>query len=241
MDLNNQPFRFSGATPNTFTGTVTVVSGTLDLMKNAGVIAIPGDLVIGDGAGADKVLVSAAGQIASGTTITINSNGVLDVAAANYVFTNTFKGTGLIWTGGKTNILAQGGVMTPGTNGVLIGTLTVATNLDFRGTYAFDYDRPGATAVPGTNSDLIATANLVFGAAGGTATVNATWRGTGNPGYGDYTLFAYTSTSNPIITTPWTVTVPEGLRGGQVWVDTTKKQVVLTVFGPPGGTVIMLR
>ncbi len=48
VKLGGGTLRLSGAQPNLFTGTTTVISGTLQLNKSPGVNAIPGSLVIGD-------------------------------------------------------------------------------------------------------------------------------------------------------------------------------------------------
>lgn len=69
----------SGAAANTYSGTATVNSGALVLGKTAGVNAITGNLVIGDGTGTDTVQLNAANQIADIAAVTINSSGVLNL------------------------------------------------------------------------------------------------------------------------------------------------------------------
>ena len=59
---------FSGTTANTYTGMTTVNAGELDLNKSAGVLAVAGNLTIGDGTGganSDIVKLLANGQIAT--------------------------------------------------------------------------------------------------------------------------------------------------------------------------------
>lgn len=229
MELNNQPAKFTGSAVNSFTGKITVVSGTLDLSRNNAIV-VPGDLVVGDATGVDKVLVKGAGQFASGTTITLASNAVFDVTAGNYAFANTFKGEGKIVTNTRVITLDPGSWLQPGTNGV--GTLTVE-DLDFRGGCDFEYDA--------VTNDLVAAATLTFGGTGVNKSVNVTWLGAGKPSAGDYTLFTYASGADPAdVPADWTVNAPAGVKG-EVWVDEAGKQVVLTLKSVSGGTMLLLR
>jgi len=71
-----------GASANTYTGLTSVNNGTLELSKPASTNAFAGNLVIGDGAGGTGTAVvrlAAAEQIPDLSTITINSDGVLDL------------------------------------------------------------------------------------------------------------------------------------------------------------------
>ena len=61
--------RFSGEGENTYNGTTTVNDGLLVLAKSGG--SIEGNLVVGDGVGADEVLLDAGDQIADTSTVTI--------------------------------------------------------------------------------------------------------------------------------------------------------------------------
>lgn len=69
----------SGTSANTYTGTTTVNAGTLALGKTAGVNAVAGNLVIGDGTGTDTVRLDASNQIADTSSVTLNNGGVLNV------------------------------------------------------------------------------------------------------------------------------------------------------------------
>jgi autotransporter-associated beta strand protein len=62
---------FSGTAANTYTGVTTVNAGTLALAKSAGLNAIAGNLVVGDGRGVDTVRLDANDQIADTASVTL--------------------------------------------------------------------------------------------------------------------------------------------------------------------------
>jgi fibronectin-binding autotransporter adhesin len=73
----------SGTAANTYTGVTTVNDGTLNLNKT-GVVAVPGNLVVGDNVGGaltDVVQVSQSQQIADTASVTVNSDGLLVIVA----------------------------------------------------------------------------------------------------------------------------------------------------------------
>jgi autotransporter-associated beta strand protein len=74
---------FSGATSNTYTGLTSVTDGTLKLNKSGTALAVPGSLTVGDGTPgkllSDVVLLQNNNQIAGNSTITVNSDGLLDL------------------------------------------------------------------------------------------------------------------------------------------------------------------
>lgn len=77
-----------GTQANTFTGPCSVYIGTLELAKTAGLNAIPGGLVVGDGTGgaeADVVVFSADHQIADPGAVEIAASGFLDLAGHDEV------------------------------------------------------------------------------------------------------------------------------------------------------------
>jgi autotransporter-associated beta strand protein len=98
----------SGVSANTGTGTTTVNGGTLVLLKDTGVNAIDGDLVIGDGIGTDTVKLGNDGQLADGAVVTVNSGGVFDLAGNGEGF-GMIQGAGLI-----TSSIAGNGTMNLG-------------------------------------------------------------------------------------------------------------------------------
>ncbi|MBC8105139.1 MAG: hypothetical protein H7Z14_00995 [Anaerolineae bacterium] len=112
---------------NSFTGPITVNSGTLLLNKAAGATAVPGSLIIGDGAGSDVVKLFRANQIADTSNITINSSGVFNVNGAAETINH------LNLNGGIVNTLA--------------GTLTVNGALTYNGG-TFDGDGVATIAAP---------------------------------------------------------------------------------------------
>jgi len=72
---------FSGANDNTYAGTTTVTQGTLLLNKSAGITAVSGPLVVGNGGGgvnADVVRLQANSQISDSSPVEITSSGLLD-------------------------------------------------------------------------------------------------------------------------------------------------------------------
>jgi fibronectin-binding autotransporter adhesin len=75
----------AGATPNSYSGKTYVVDGTLDLTKNASVLAVPGDLEIGPAAAGNPVAVTRFNQVGQfgGTSVTVNASALLDLNGFN--------------------------------------------------------------------------------------------------------------------------------------------------------------
>lgn len=69
----------SGSSANTYTGTTSVLLGTLTLNKTAGVNAVGGNLSIGDGSGTDRVSLSAANQIADTSIVAMAAGGTAEL------------------------------------------------------------------------------------------------------------------------------------------------------------------
>ncbi len=108
----------SGTSANTFTGDTTVNAGTLILNKTA-VTAVSGNLIVGDGTGTDTVQLGGNNQIANGSTVTVNSSGVLDLNNNSDTVGNTTVVGGSITTGG--------GALTIGTLGMTAGSIATGT------------------------------------------------------------------------------------------------------------------
>lgn len=90
--------RFVGATTNTLSGTITIGEGLLELARSAGVNAISGDLIIGDGTGTDTVRLINADQISDNSIVTLNTGGVLDLNGLNESL-GALSGTGMVTSG----------------------------------------------------------------------------------------------------------------------------------------------
>jgi autotransporter-associated beta strand protein len=128
----------SGTTANTYTGITRVNEGTLRLNKTAGVDAIAGNVIIGDGAGTDTLQLSAANQISNASTVTVNRSGVFDLNGNNETISalimeggTTAATTGRVQTGAGT--LTLGGDVTLNTNAQSLVSATIAGNLDLGG------------------------------------------------------------------------------------------------------------
>jgi len=132
--------KLAGSQANTYSGGTEVDSATLLLQKSAGVNAIPGALVIGDGSNdsnnnsPDTVRLGAAEQIHDHAAVTVNSSGLLDLAG----FSETIGSLS-----GPPSLLA--------TNGVYLGTNAVLTTGGFAlaTTYEGNLAGTGRLVLPG--------------------------------------------------------------------------------------------
>jgi autotransporter-associated beta strand protein len=77
-DNSSGTVTLSGSAANSFTGATVVNAGTLLLSKTSGP-GLSGSLTVGDGSGADLVQWTSAGELASGTVVTVNASGTLDL------------------------------------------------------------------------------------------------------------------------------------------------------------------
>ena len=63
---------FSGSSPNTFSGSTVIASGVLALNKSPGVIAVSGNIQIGNGTAQAELKLKQTGQVATTSAITLN-------------------------------------------------------------------------------------------------------------------------------------------------------------------------
>lgn len=85
----------SGANANTYTGTTYVNDGTLALAKTAGVNAVAGDIIVGDGRGTDVLRLDTSNQIADTADLTLRGSSyggetVLQYNGGSNAITETF-------------------------------------------------------------------------------------------------------------------------------------------------------
>ncbi|HUJ79293.1 MAG TPA: LamG-like jellyroll fold domain-containing protein [Nitrospiria bacterium] len=169
----------AGTAANTYSGTTTVNGGELDLSKTAGLNAVPGALVIGDGTGSDTVKLINANQIADAAAVTIASSGVLDLngrtetigslgdgSPAGGAVTSGAAGAITLTTGGNNGSTTFSGVISDGSGTVALvkqgtGTWTVAGNNGYS----------GATLI--SQGILTAAANNALGSNLGATTVSS--------------------------------------------------------------------
>jgi autotransporter-associated beta strand protein len=109
--IGSATLRLAGRTANTYSGVTRVHEGTLELYQEApmltsplspkaapsGLIAVPGDVVIGDGTGLDTLLLRLPNQMAPGATVTLTASGLLDLNGYDQTIGR------LIMTGGRIN------------------------------------------------------------------------------------------------------------------------------------------
>jgi autotransporter-associated beta strand protein len=143
-----------GKDANTYTGTTTVSQGTLILAKDANVVAVPGNLVIGNGisTGQTVTLVND-GQIKDTSQVTMYSGTTLDLGNKTQTIGslgdtpkggggNVIIGTGTLTTGSASSTTFSG-TFTGGAGGTLVKTGNTAFTLtgkstDFTGTVKVD-------------------------------------------------------------------------------------------------------
>ncbi|HEV8267424.1 MAG TPA: autotransporter-associated beta strand repeat-containing protein [Thermoanaerobaculia bacterium] len=155
--------QLNGGTANTYAGTTNVNNGILNLNHTAaGVNAVPGALVIGDGSGAAgsrQVVLLASNQIADAGAVTVNGDGVLQLNAnADTIGSLTMTGGDVKFTSGGT--LTLGGTLSKpsGANAATIGVFPGTGTLVLPATRTFD--------TAGTSSPDLQIYALIQGAGG---------------------------------------------------------------------------
>jgi autotransporter-associated beta strand protein len=83
---------FSGSSANTYAGTTAVTGGTLTLDKSAGIPAVPGNLVVSNGA---TVLLASSQQTVNSADVLVNSGGLFDFSTF-FTFMDTLRGSGTV-------------------------------------------------------------------------------------------------------------------------------------------------
>ncbi len=112
----------SGAAANTYTGNTTVHTGQLDLAKTAGITAVAGNIVVGDGTGAATLRLVNSNQISDTARITLadtgtpvfNVNGKLETIGSitsNNTAAALQLGSGTLATGGDNTSTTFAGVI----------------------------------------------------------------------------------------------------------------------------------
>jgi autotransporter-associated beta strand protein len=83
---------FEGSTANTYAGTTTVSSGTLVLNKSVGTTAVPGNLVVNNGA---TLSLANSLQTADAADVLVNSGGLFDFSSY-FSYVDTLRGLGTV-------------------------------------------------------------------------------------------------------------------------------------------------
>ncbi len=92
---------FAGNSANTYTGTTYVNDGTLALAQSAGVTAIAGNIIVGDGRGTDILRLDANEQIANTANVTLRGS---EFGGETILQFNPTSGDGLVETFGNLTI-----------------------------------------------------------------------------------------------------------------------------------------
>jgi autotransporter-associated beta strand protein len=171
----------SGSSANSYTGDTFVSLGTLTLNKTAGVDAVPGNLIIGDGTSTDTVSLSAANQIADTSVVTMSNSGkfnlnghaeTIGALSGNASGADIDLGGGALTVSGTSDSSFAGSVET-GTGGVL--TFGGAANALMSGVIS----EAGSVVKTGTGTLTLSGANTYTGATtigGGSLRINGNAR-----------------------------------------------------------------
>jgi len=149
----------TGPSPSSYTGTTSLTGGTLKLSKPAGVIAIPGSLLVGGTSAGDAVVLGNDGQFAPAATITLNGKSqpcCLDLAGhKTEVATLRVDGQAKIRTGNGgqltvKQLIVDGAKIAAGTHKAPqpwldgSGSVTIDPRIDVKGEYVVPNKEIGA-------------------------------------------------------------------------------------------------
>lgn len=135
---------FSGSSANTFSGPLAVNQGTLVLNKSANVNAYAGSLTIGTGQGSTPdaiVQVNADGQLPSAQSITINTDGQLNLQTYAAATANLIMSGGSVVGSGSLTLASGGGIQFTGVNDA---SATIASGLVLQGNQTFQVAKTSA-------------------------------------------------------------------------------------------------
>jgi autotransporter-associated beta strand protein len=159
-------FVFSGSSSNTYTGTTTLTTGTLELSKTAQNAIASSSLIIGNGVSTALVQETTSDQIYNSAVVTVNSQGTLDLNNHNDAIYGIVMAAGTVQTG--TGLLTIYGTVTTNassTTSVISGNLALST-ANFPST-TFNV---GLGTVPLVGPDLAVSAKISGAGAGITKT-----------------------------------------------------------------------
>jgi len=187
--------QFYGSSANTYSGTTTSTGGNLFLNKTAGVTAVPGDVILGDGAGDDLLTLGQSEQIADSAVVTLvgsvsGNQGRFRLNGSNETIgglTSASNGAGMVENGNATlnstltlNVTGSqdySGVIRNGSTGTLglvksgSGTQTLSGAHSYTGTTSIT---DGKLVVNGNISTSSLTSVAVGATLGGSGTVGKT-------------------------------------------------------------------
>jgi fibronectin-binding autotransporter adhesin len=161
--------RYSGASPNTYSGLTTVTSGTLLLNKTAGVNAVAGDITVNGG----TLKLGGTNQIIDTSYMTLSS-GVFDMGGnAETIKSLTFNG-GTLSQGGATLSLNSAGIALSVSGGTLIDGALALTG---GGSIFFDSTSNGTATLSSTSTLDLGGGATVFDVSDGTSLIDMEMNG----------------------------------------------------------------
>ena len=257
--------QLDGTPTNNYTGTTFVNDGLLKLNNSGADLAIPGNLVIGDGTGSAssaRVAWLQASEINAGSNVTVNSDGLLDLGSFAQAIASLTINSGNVSNSGSLFIsgaltfngtAAGGDMVTVNATGTNIGQAKFNSNplFSFSGITSFVYHgESGSNQVLINNpaGGLFAPSGGIFDndsgtgtfvdAGGGTATdVGLYTPTTGTPGGG--TLSHTEGASIQTLTFGGLATVDDSVTSGTYTVNTTNSTEQIGITNPAAGQMLV--